>query len=86
MKANAVKELCISDYPKSEYSAYWEYFAPFEYQVAEMPVRWVVRFMDFETSAVLSEKSGTATDVAAARKACQELVVTEMPKYRRKEV
>lgn len=74
------KQISVHDYPRTKYSAYWEYFTPDD----TTPIQWTVRFMSFDTHALLSEVKGESSDVQSARAACQAAVVAQMPGYLRK--
>lgn len=75
-----VKQISVHDYPSKQYSAYWEYFTCDD----KTPIQWTVRFMSFDSGALLSEINGESPDVNSARASCQAAVVAQMPSYLRK--
>lgn len=81
-RAKKHSAISLYDYPRNNYSAYWEIL------VNETPkgkTTWKLRIVDYSDSRVLETHDGMAADEEDARRQSQALVGKLIVKYKRKE-
>lgn len=81
MKFGKAKSLSVNDFPRKNYSVYWEYFVNND----ESPVEWECRFIEYATGAIVETKKGSSASAEQARLDAQACVPEVMSKFERKD-